>query len=125
MEFVPSSNTVSCEVTFDSPDLDVGMSVYDDSGPSPVLLSGPTAMILVANYTYRGKFVAGLNKNYIVIKAVYTDETFTTLDPNYSQGSESIVARNITPSGPVATGCSVIGIVDNNLQIVGRVICEN
>ncbi len=94
-------------MTFDASDLDVGMSVYDDSGPTPVLVAGPTAMLLVANYTYRGKFTVDLNKNYVIIKAVYTDDTYETLSPDYAQGSESVYAQYLTP--PVQ---SVVGVID-------------
>lgn len=120
MEFAPAGVQLSCEVTFDRSDLFVGMTVYDDTGANPVLLLSTFAMTLVAGNTYRAKFTGQAGKNYIVIKAVYTDGTFSTLSPDYSQGSESVVAQNLTPS---STGCAVVGVVDNNQAIVGRVVC--
>lgn len=120
MELAPSGVQLSCEITFDSPSLHVGMTVYDDTGASPVLLLSTFAMLLVAGNTYRGKFTGVAGKNYIVIKAVYTDGTFSTLSPDYSQGSESVVAQNLTAA---STGCAVVGVVDNNQAIVGRVVC--
>lgn len=109
MELAPAGVPLSFEVTFDSPGLPVAMSVYDDTGANPVLLLSPFAMAPVVGNTYRGKFTAQAAKSYIVLKAVYTDGTFTVLDPNYIQGSESVVAQNLTP--PVqeiigVTGCS-------------------
>ncbi len=121
MEFAPAGINLSCEVTYDSPDLYVGMSVYDDTGDEPVLLLSPFAMVNVAHNTYRGKFAAVAGRAYIVIKGVYTDDTFTTLSDDYSQGSESIVAQNLTLA---SLGCSVIGYVENNLAVIGRVVCD-
>lgn len=122
MEFAPAGVVLSCEVTFDSPSLDVGMTVYDDTGSVPVLLLSTFAMLHVAGNTYRGKFTGVAGKNYIVIKAVYTDETLTVVDQNYSQGSESIVSQDL-PIGGGSQGCSVVGIVDNNQMIIGKVTC--
>lgn len=124
MELAPAGVPLSFEVTFDSPTLHVGMSVYDDSGALPVLLLSPFAMARVAPglNTYRGKFTAQAGKNYIILKAVYTDDTLTTLDGDYSQGSESIVAQylNGTPDGG---GCPVVGIVDETDAVIGVVDC--
>jgi len=99
MELVPAGVELSFEVTFDADDLDVAMSVYDDSGEEPVLLLSPFAMDLVAAglNTYRGKFTPEAGKNYIIVKGVYTDDTFETFDTNYSQGSESVYAQYLNP----------------------------
>lgn len=120
MELAPAGVQLSCEVTFDEDDLHVAMSVYDDTGAEPVLLLSPFAMTLVAGNTYRGKFTGLDGKNYIVIKAVYTDNSFTEFDDNYSQGSESIVAQALVGG---SSGCDVVGYVDNNLAVIGRVVC--
>lgn len=121
MELVPAGVALSFEVTFDRGDLDVAMSVYDDSGADPVLLLSPFAMELVAAglNTYRGKFTPENGKSYIVIKAVYTDDTFEELDDGYSQGSESVYAQNMTTITPD----SVVGYVENTGAVVGVVEC--
>lgn len=100
MELAPSGVKLSFEVTYDSPDLNVAMSIYDDSGSSPVLVQGPTAMLNWAGNSYRGNFVAGNAKSYLVLKAVYTDDTFTTFDEVHSQGTESFYAQNIGNGSP-------------------------
>lgn len=125
MELAPVNVELSFEVTFDRADLDVGMCVYDDSGVDPVLVQGPSAMGLVAGYTYRGKFTADAEKSYIIIKAVYTDDTFTTLDSDYSQGSESIVVQDLATGGGGGGGadCSVVGLVDEIENVIGIVDC--
>lgn len=119
MELAPAGVPLSFEVTFDQPGLHVAMSVYDDSGVSPVLLLSPFAMTLVHGNTYRGKFTGEHGKNYIVIKAVYTDGTFMTLSPDYSQGSESVVARDLNPITPQP----VVGVIENLGAVVGVVEC--
>ncbi len=123
MELAPAGVPLSFEVTYDSPSLDVGMTVYDDSGITPTLLEPTFAMDLVAGNTYRGKFSAANNKSYIIIKAVYTDPTLTTVDDNYSQGSESIVAQTLSGGSGGSSSGSVVGIVDNDTAVVGVVNC--
>lgn len=123
MELAPAGVPLSFEVTFDSPSLNVAMSIFDDTGASPVLISGPLVMTHVVNNTYRGKFTGAEFKNYIIIKAVYTDNTFTTLSPDYSQGSESIVVQNIGGSSGSGGGCTIVGIVNNNDTVIGYVNC--
>lgn len=118
MELAPAGVSLSFEVTFDSDDLFVGMSVYDDSGVSPVLVQGPDLMLNVVGNTYRGKFTATAGKSYIIFKAVYTNETMLFLDNNYSQGSESIKAEDLA-SG--SGDCTIIGLVYDNNEIVGLV----
>jgi hypothetical protein len=112
MEFVQSGVSLSFEVTFDSPDLYVGMAVIDDSGVSPFLVSVIPMQNIYGN-TYRAKFTPSAGKSYLFNKAVYTDNTYTIFDDDYSQGSESIRADDIA------------GIVLNpsiySYQIVGSV----
>ena len=127
MQFVPSGVSLSFEVTYDSPTLFVGMSVYDDSGLTPILIQGPSAMLNVVGNTYRGKFTADPGKSYIVHKAVYTSGSFTTIDSGYSQGSESIKSAMISSSsafeiiGLVQETEEIKGIVQNNDQLLGFV----
>lgn len=94
MNLVPAGKSLSFEVTYDSALLNVAMSVYDDSGNSPVLVQGPLKMEVIVANTYRGRFVPSAAKPYVIFKAVYTDDTYTTLHPDYSQGSESIRAED-------------------------------
>lgn len=94
MQFVSSESPLSFEVTYDSPTLDVGMTVLDDSGPVPVNL-GTVAMQNVIGNTYRGKFTPQFGKSYVVHKAVYTDALLNVLHPDYSQASESVVCQPV------------------------------
>lgn len=122
MELAPAGVSLSFEVTFDSPTLDVAMSVWDNSGSSPVLVQGPDAMGLVSGNTYQGKFLGDTGKSYIIIKAVYTDDSFDTLDDNYSAGSESIVVVTLASAPPAAIG-NVVGYVIETETVVGVVDC--
>ena len=97
MTLVPAEVELTFEVTFDANGLNVALSVYDTSGVTPLLVQGPSAMSNIIGYTYIGKFTPTAGRNYLIYKAVYTDNTFTVLDSNYSQGSESIIAEIINP----------------------------
>ena len=124
MELAPVAQ-LTFEVTYDSPSLNVAMSVYDTTSGSPVLVQGPTAMThLIAN-TYFAKFTPTLSHEYVIFKAVYTDSGFGTLDTGYSAGTESIICETIGGGGGGSTmsGCPVIGIVIPNPTVIGIVQC--
>lgn len=123
MELAPAGVALTFEVTFDSPSLHVGMSVYDNSGANPVLVSGPSVMTNVVGNTYQGKFTPNLPKPYIIFKAVYTSSALLTLDPNYSQGSESIIAQVFSQPTSNSTGCTIVGLIVPNNEVVGFIKC--
>lgn len=124
MELAPAAVSLTFEVTYDSPSLHVAMSVYDTTSSSPSLVSGATAMDNVVGYTYIGKFTPELNHTYLIFKAVYTDNTFDTLDTDYAAGTESIVAENISGGGGGGSGGgAVIGFVLPSPTVIGLVQC--
>jgi hypothetical protein len=111
MELVPPNIALSFEASF-LPGLNVGMTVYNDSGASPVLVQGPTAMLNVVGGMYRGKFTGSLGQSYLIFTAVYTDDTLETLDTGYYSGSESVLASYVASSSSIPSqGCSIVGFV--------------
>lgn len=124
MQIAPANTQITFEVTFDDPSLPVAMSVYDTSGSSPSLVAGPTAMTNVSGTnSYIGKFTPGLGIEYMILKAVYTDGTFETFSPNYSQGSESIISLDQGGGGGGESCGAVIGIVNIQNSLIGLVNC--
>lgn len=124
MELAPSGVSLTFEVTYDQPGLNVAMSVYDTTGVSPSLVSGPTAMALVVGNTYYGKFQGSQGHTYVIYKAVYTDNTFTTVDTDYAAGTESIIAEDISGGGGGGgSTADVIGYVIPNPTVIGYVKC--
>lgn len=119
MNLALADKSHSFEVTFDNPALSVAMSVYDDSGVSPTLVQGPSAMDLVIGNTYRGKFTPELDKQYVILKAVYTDGTFAALDSNYSQASESILGIAIAAAAVVENKADLTGTITGSEQLTG------
>lgn len=96
MNLVPSGIELPFEVTYDDPALFVAMKVYDMTSGSPVLVAGPLAMSNIVGNTYAGKFMPLDDKPYLIHKAVYTDGTYTTLDPDHSQASETIIGIDLS-----------------------------
>jgi len=123
MELAPSGVSLTFEVTYSSSGLPVAMSVYDTTGESPVLVQGPAAMEHVVAGTYIGSFTAQNNKTYLIFKAVYTDDTFETIDTAYGQGSESIVTDDSGANTGVEAGCAIVGYVQPSNTVVGFVEC--
>lgn len=125
MEMVQAGISIPLEVSFDSPLLYVGLVVYEVTTGTPVKVAGPTAMPLVYDTTYFGVFTPNLNKSYVAVKAVYTDDTLTTLDSNYRPGSESFVAAELGGSGGGGSSLGeIIGIILPSPTLVGIIGCS-
>lgn len=86
----------------------VAMSVYDDSGSSPSLLLAPFLMNHTVGDVYSAKFTPVTNKSYVIVMAVYTDGTFTTVDGAFPAQSAGANAQYI--SVPLQ---SMVGRVEN------------
>lgn len=125
MELALPGIPLTFEVTFDSPALDAAISVFDVTNlAAPVLVTGPTAMHNTVANTYCGQFTGLNNKSYLILKAVYTDGTFATLDPSYSQGTETIVVESFGSGGGGGGGSNnLIGYVQSGLVLVGVIQC--
>lgn len=106
---LPAGIPVSLTALFDGANAArVAMSLYDDSGSSPSLVSGPALMTPVVGNLFRSKVTLTGGKSYIAFMAVYTDGTFTSLDPVFSvQEQATAISAQYPP--PVQ---SVIGVVD-------------
>lgn len=91
MEYVEAGVPCPFEVTYDSPSLDVALQVFDVTSGSPVFVT-KIAMLNVIGNTYFASFTPLSGKQYVINKAVYTDDTYDTLSLDYSQGSESLRA---------------------------------
>lgn len=103
----------SFEATWDASGLPAAMSVYDVTGVSPVLVSGPTAMISIpGSYSYYGKFTPQAGKEYFILKAIYVDGSFAAFDPDHAQSTETIRADD--PGVIAASPNAIIGYVQNN-----------
>lgn len=95
MNEVTAGTELPFEVTFDSPSLEVALKIMDVTAGVPGTLVGTVPMVNTINNTYGALYtplVAG--KKYITNKAVYTDNTYATRDPNYSEGSESFKTKD-------------------------------
>lgn len=121
MELAPAGVPLSFEVTFDRNDLYVGMSVYNNSGASPILVGSIIPMHSVVGNTYQAKFSGVQGLSYVVFKAVYTDNSYSTIDTNYSQGSEAFICQQLTGGNVIAT--SLIGMVLPNPTLIGLIDC--
>jgi hypothetical protein len=125
VEQAPSGVPLTFEVTFGTSGLPVAMSVYDVTTLTPDLISGPTAMVNISGTnTYIGQFTAATNKNYVILKAVYTDESFTAFDPDNYQGSESITTQGGGGGGSTGpSSCTVVGYIQETCSLIGPVKC--
>lgn len=109
---LPAGIPVNVSACFDGATAaNVAMSVYDDSGTSPSLLSGPTLMTPVVGNAYRAKFTPVGGKLYVIFMGVYTSGAFSSLDPAFSAQQQSLAVQAQYTTPPVQ---DVIGVVDCN-----------
>lgn len=95
MKQVSTESELSFEVTYDLPSLNVAFTVLDDSGPTPVAIGAPAAMLNVMGGMYRAKFTPEFGKTYLVFMGVYTDNTFTTLQEGYFTASDAFTCAPV------------------------------
>lgn len=118
MNFASNEKVLSFEATYDSPSLFVAMSVYDDSGVSPSLIQGPSAMLNFAGNSYRGKFTPSFGKTYLIFKAVYTDGTYITLHPDYAASTETVRCDEVVVDTAIP---EIIGVLKSTGPLKGFV----
>lgn len=107
---VPAGIPVNFTAVFNAPTPSrVALSVYDDTGLTPVLLLSPVQMNQVSDNVYSGKFTPQAGKLYVVFMAVYTDATFTVLDNSFKTAEQafSVVAQYLNPAVQ-----SIVGTVE-------------
>jgi hypothetical protein len=102
-------------------DLNVAGLVWDVTIETTPVLLATVEMYSVGNGAYSGSYQGVQNKNYIVQSSVYTDDTFTVLNPAFPPGAESFQCAPIAGSGGGGASCEVVGIIQNDNQLVGYV----
>lgn len=86
---------VACEVTYDSNELFVAMSVFKWNGTGWVAVGAPVAAPLIDGIsTYGALFTPPDTSPYVVTLMAYTDGTFTTPSQGYSPSSRSFGVDN-------------------------------
>lgn len=76
--------------TYDQNDaLFIQTSIYDASASTPTFIQN-TAMVLVAFGVYLAMYIGADGKSYGLISAVYTDNTYTTVDTNRAPLSDNM-----------------------------------
>jgi len=126
MEQVPAGEVLTFEVTYQSPSLNVGLTIFNTTTGTPILVEGPIAMQNVSGTnTYVANFTGEDGETYLAVKAVYTDDTLTTVDQDFGQGSESFIAVNSGGGGAGGSGCELVGQIINNNPIVGYIESQN
>ncbi len=90
MEIIPAGIPAPFDVSFDSPALFVGLNVFDVSSGIPVAVGGVIPMVNApGSNSYAALFTPVSGKQYLFLKRVFTDNTYTAVDPEYGTGSES------------------------------------
>ena len=130
------NQALSIEVNYD-PGLFVGVTIFDDSGAAPAQLfpvgnvNGVMPMLNVIDTLYRLKFTPTAVKSYIFRKAVYTDNTYTTLAADYSRASESVQVVDVAAlilnatlanySNPGSVGAGIASGAKQPVDFVGYI----
>lgn len=106
---------IPIEVSFDPGLLFVAMKVRDVTAGYPGTLVGSAVpMVEFDTGSYGASFTGTAGKNYVLSKAVYTDGTYATRDPNYSPGSDSV---QVIPQSTAPTVDQITSAVLNALLV--------
>lgn len=130
---VPAGQPASIEVTYSTPGLDIGVEIFDDSGSVPVQVTGLAGMVgnvlPLLNFrrnSYRFKHAGEASRWYLYQIACYTDGSFSTVDQDEPQGSDSVFFE-ATVIPPVAAAlASVSGeaelVVEQDIEAAVAVV---
>jgi hypothetical protein len=88
---------------------DVAASIYDVTTASPVKISGPTLMVPLVGGAYITRFTPAAGKRYSVFMAVYTDNTFATLNGSFAAVTADVTSQNLSPQT-----CDVVGFAGSD-----------
>lgn len=91
-----------CEASHEE-NLDVAMQVFEDDD-TPV---ATIPMLHKVGGQYVGNFTPVLGKAYYVLKSVFTDNTYTTINNGYASGSESFTCCPTEVNGGGGGGGSI------------------
>ena len=105
-------------------DLVVAGAVWDVTIPASPNFIAFVPMYSVGNGAYSGSYAGTQGKNYIVQSSVYTDDTYTVLNPAFPPGAESFQCAPVAGSGS-GGGCEILGFVLQNNPVVGYVITND
>jgi hypothetical protein len=83
---------------------DVALSIYDVTTGSAVLIQGLTAMTAITAGAYFGRFTPVAGKEYVAFAAVYTDNTFATINTGYVPVVVPLVPQNPLPQPSALVG---------------------
>lgn len=118
-----SGQILPIEITYIDPGLFVQAEINDVTTGTRVFVQD----LHLAEYppgSYVGYFSPIAGKSYYVIKRVFTDGTYTTVDPNYAPSTLAVQCVNVSGGGGGSSGPqpSIRGIVGCSTQpIVGIV----
>lgn len=101
------------EVTWGDTGLFAQASIYDDSTGTPVHVADVALSELVPG-TYVGGFVPLASKSYAVVKRVFTDGTYTTVNTDYPASSEAFQSVDFSAGG----GGGGSGLEPNTITMV-------
>lgn len=114
---VQSGLRVTTITTWNDTGLFARADLYDNTTGTPVLLTTiPMTEFLTG--TYQASFIPVAGKDYAVVKRVFTDGTYATVDTNYSGTSESFQCIDFAMAGAgvVATPVSGSVVITNTLS---------
>lgn len=112
MQIVASGSPLTFEYAAydESSVLSVAMKVYDITTIGSPVLVATTGMTHIFGGAYVANFTPVVAKQYLIHKAVYTDGSYTTLDPLRSPATETFLASSA--AGGVLTPTDIMNVKD-------------
>jgi hypothetical protein len=125
-DVLPAGLPASVTETFPDAVPFVGVTVWNDSGSTPVQITDLPGMVngVLPAYNYSGnswrvQVTGGTGVYYLLVFAAYTDDTYETINENEPQGDKSFIFTPPTSGGAGQNG--VTGYVSPLVELTGFV----
>lgn len=100
-------------------------TIYDITNGGPGVLVTTVNLFAMPGVgspgSYAGVFTPDIDKVYNIVSMVYTDNTYSTIDPNFAPGCETVQSVNFATGGTL--GGEIVGLVDNDNELTGIIEC--
>lgn len=124
---VPSNLPASVEVSYSDSGLNIGVTIWDDSGSVPVQVTGLAGMVNgvlpLLNWSgvsYRFKHLGNAGTWYLYNIAAYVASNYLVVDTSQPQGSDSLYFDPpLATSGGAPNG--ITGLVESVVELTGIV----
>lgn len=108
--------------------LDVRAEIWDTTNPLLPILLDTAVLVHLSAGVYITKYLGGMDGQiYTVIRQVFTDNSFTAVNPDYPSPSVTLYEFEDPappPTGGAAADTELVGFLDDGDELIGILDCD-